>query len=49
MRGFPLGILAAKWGEERTLTYIQKLLDNRPIIIKGTAEALAGGQGALAQ
>jgi iron(III) transport system substrate-binding protein len=50
-RGFPLGILAAKWGEERTLAYIQKLLDNRPIIIKGaqgTAEALAGGQGALA-
>jgi iron(III) transport system substrate-binding protein len=50
-RGFGLGILAAKWGEERTLAYIKKLLDNRPILMKGaqgTAEALAGGQGALA-
>jgi iron(III) transport system substrate-binding protein len=50
-RGFGLGILATKWGEERTLAYIQKLLDNRPIIIKGAqgiAEALAGGEGSLA-
>ena len=50
-RGFGLGILAAKWGEERISTYIKRLMDNRPIITKGaqtTAEALAGGQGAVA-
>jgi iron(III) transport system substrate-binding protein len=50
-RGFGLGVLAAKWGEEKTLAYIRKLMDNRPIITKGaqgTAEALAGGQGAVA-
>ena len=50
-RGFGLGVLAAKWGEERTLAYIKALLNNRPILIKGaqgTAEALAGGQGAVA-
>ncbi len=50
-RGFGLGILAAKWGEERILTYIKRLMDNRPIITKGaqtTAEALADGQGAVA-
>jgi iron(III) transport system substrate-binding protein len=50
-RGFALGILAEKWGEARTLAYIQKLLDNRPIIIKGAqsaAEALAGGEGSFA-
>jgi iron(III) transport system substrate-binding protein len=50
-RGFALGILAEKWGEARTLAFIRKLLDNRPIIIKGAqgmAEALAGGQGSVA-
>jgi iron(III) transport system substrate-binding protein len=50
-RGFGLGVLAAKWGEDKTLAYIKKLMDNRPIITKGaqgTAEALAGGQGAIA-
>jgi iron(III) transport system substrate-binding protein len=50
-RGFGLGILASKWGEEKTLDYIRKLMENRPIITKGataTAEALAGGQGAIA-
>ncbi len=50
-RGFGLSVLADKWGEERTLAYIKALLNNRPILIKGaqgTAEALAGGQGAIA-
>jgi iron(III) transport system substrate-binding protein len=50
-RGFALGLLASKWGEEKTLAYIRKLLENRPIITKGatqTAEALAGGQGSVA-
>src|SRR5882757_7575974 len=50
-RGIGLGVLAATWGEERTLAYIKKIMDHRPIITKGaqgTAEALAGGQGAIA-
>jgi iron(III) transport system substrate-binding protein len=50
-RGSGLAILALKWGEEKTLAYVRKLMDNRPIITKGaqgTAEALAGGQGAIA-
>jgi len=50
-RGFGLGVLASKWGEEKTLSYIKKLMDNQPIVTKGaqgTAEALAGGQGAIA-
>jgi iron(III) transport system substrate-binding protein len=50
-RGFPLAVLASKWGAEKTVDYIHKLLANKPIIMKGaqgTAEALAGGQGAIA-
>lgn len=50
-RGFGLGILAAGWGEAKTLAYIKKLMDNQPIITKGatgTAEALAGGQASIA-
>lgn len=50
-RGSGLAILALKWGEEKTLAYVRKLMDNHPIITKGaqgTAEALAGGQGAIA-
>lgn len=50
-RGSGLGLLAAKWGREKTLAYIAKLMQNRPIITKGaqgTAEALAGGQGSVA-
>lgn len=47
--GFPL--LALAWGEARAYGLLQKLIDNKPIIIKGgtpTIEALAGGQGAVA-
>jgi iron(III) transport system substrate-binding protein len=50
-RGSALGVLAAKWGEEGTLAYVRRLMDGRPILIKGAqsiAEALAGGQGAIA-
>jgi iron(III) transport system substrate-binding protein len=50
-RGSSLAILASKWGEEKTLAYIKRLLENRPIITKGgmgTAEGLAAGQAAIA-
>jgi iron(III) transport system substrate-binding protein len=50
-RGSGLGVLTAKWGEDNTVAYVRKLMENRPIITKGaqgTAEALAGGQGAIA-
>jgi iron(III) transport system substrate-binding protein len=48
---YGLAILGAKWGEERMLEFIGKLIANRPIIINSptaTAEALAGGQAAIA-
>jgi iron(III) transport system substrate-binding protein len=48
---YGLAILGSKWGEERMLELIRKLLANRPIIINSptaTAEALAGGQAAIA-
>jgi len=44
-------ILGARWGEQRMLEFIGKLLANRPVIINSptaTAEALAAGQGAVA-
>jgi iron(III) transport system substrate-binding protein len=50
-RGFGLGILASKWGERSTLAFIEKLMANKPIIVKGAtaaAEGLAGGQGVIA-
>jgi iron(III) transport system substrate-binding protein len=50
-RGIVFPLLALAWGEERTFSLLQKILDNKPIIIKGgtpTIEALAGGQGAVA-
>jgi iron(III) transport system substrate-binding protein len=50
-RGSGLGVLTSKWGEEKTIGYVKRLMENRPIITKGaqgTAEALAGGQGAIA-
>ncbi len=50
-RGIVFPLLALAWGEDKTYAYLQKLLANRPIIIKGgtpTIEALAGGQGAVA-
>lgn len=49
-RGVSFAILAGKWGEAKTVEYLQKLLANQPIIMKsGTqvSEALAGGQGAI--
>jgi iron(III) transport system substrate-binding protein len=48
---YAFGILASKWGEEKTLDYIKRLLANRPVVINSptaTAEALAAGQGAVA-
>ncbi len=50
-RGIVFPLLALAWGEDKTFTYLAKLLANKPIIIKGgtpTIEALAGGQGAVA-
>lgn len=50
-RGSGLGVLTGKWGQEKTLAYVRKLMENRPIIVKGaqgTAEALASGQAAIA-
>jgi len=50
-RGIEFPLLTLAWGEEKTYAYLQKLLANKPIIIKGgtpTIEALAGGQGAVA-
>jgi iron(III) transport system substrate-binding protein len=48
---YGLAILSAKWGEAKLLDFIGKLIANRPIIVNAptaTAEALAGGQGAIA-
>ncbi len=50
-RGIIFPMLTLAWGEERAFALLRKLLDNKPIIIKGgtpTIEALAGGQGAVA-
>jgi iron(III) transport system substrate-binding protein len=44
-------ILGARWGEQKMLEFISKLLANRPVIINSptaTAEALAAGQGSVA-
>jgi iron(III) transport system substrate-binding protein len=48
---YALGILATKWGEEKTRDYIKRLVANRPIVVNSptaTAEALAAGQGMVA-
>lgn len=48
---YSFGMLASHWGEERTFSFIEKLLANKPVIASSptnTAEALAGGQGAIA-
>jgi iron(III) transport system substrate-binding protein len=50
-RGISFTILMTKWGEEKTIAYLRKLLANKPIIIRGgtpTMEAVAGGQAAIA-
>lgn len=50
-RGIVFPLLALAWGEARAYALLQKLIDNKPIIIKGgtpTIEALAGGQAAVA-
>ena len=50
-RGILFPLLALAWGEERAYGLLQKIIANKPIIIKGgtpTIEALAGGQGAVA-
>jgi iron(III) transport system substrate-binding protein len=48
---YGFAILAVKWGEERTLDFIKRLLTQRPTIINSptaTAEGLASGQGSVA-
>jgi iron(III) transport system substrate-binding protein len=50
-RGITFTILMTKWGEEKTIAYLRKLLANKPVIIRGgtpTMEAVAGGQVAIA-
>jgi iron(III) transport system substrate-binding protein len=50
-RGIVFPLLALAWGEDKAYAFLDKLLANKPIIIKGgtpTIEALAGGQGAIA-
>jgi iron(III) transport system substrate-binding protein len=49
-RGLPLAILMRKWGDEKTLDYIAKLKENKPVILVGgspAAEALASGRVAV--
>ena len=48
---YSFGILASTWGEDKMTSFIERLLANRPIVSNSptnTAEALAGGQGAIA-
>lgn len=48
---YAFGILATKWGEQKTEAYIKKLVANHPIVVNSptaTAEALAAGQGMVA-
>jgi len=48
---YGFAILAVKWGEDKTLSFIKQLLTQHPNIINSptaTAEALAGGQGSIA-
>jgi iron(III) transport system substrate-binding protein len=48
---YSFGMLASSWGEERTFAFLDKVLANHPIVTNSptnTAEALAGGQGAIA-
>lgn len=50
-RGLPFAVLALKWGEEKSLAFLDGLMENEPTITKGstaTTEALAGGQGSIA-
>ena len=50
-RGLAFAVLALKWGEERTETFIKAIMANNPIIVSGSTaiiEALAGGQGWIA-
>lgn len=48
---YGLAILGVKWGDDRLVDFIRKLIANRPTIVNSptaTAEGLAGGQGAIA-
>ncbi len=48
---YSFGMLASYWGEERTFSFLDKVLANHPVVTNSptnTAEALAGGQGAIA-
>ncbi len=50
-RGFGLAILAQEWGEEKTVSYIKRLVANRPIITQSaspTMDGLASGQASAA-
>ena len=49
-RGLPLAILMKYWGEQKTLDYIAKLKENKPVILVGgspAAEAVASGRVAV--
>jgi iron(III) transport system substrate-binding protein len=49
-RGFAFAVLASKWGDDKTKTFIKGLMANQPIVVKGAqaaAEGLAGAQGAI--
>ena len=48
---YSFGMLPTWWCEERTFSFLEKVLANKPIVTNSptnTAEALAGGQGAIA-
>jgi len=48
VRGLPFPILAEAWGEDRTFTFLKKLLTLDPVIIRGATpemEALGGRAG----
>lgn len=50
-RGIAFAILINKWGEQKTLDYIKRIKENKPLILVGgspTAEALMSGRVAVA-
>lgn len=51
VRGNAFPILALSWGEDKTVNYLKKLLEQKPIIIKGgtpTVQAVANGDAPVA-
>ncbi|MED1951794.1 ABC transporter substrate-binding protein [Brevibacillus centrosporus] len=50
-RGIAFSILSQEWGEQKTLEFLDKILAQDPIIVKGgtpTLQSLANGEGAIA-